>query len=339
MVTCAGDGGAFYATDGDGSYFLAKSTNAGGSWTTILVGSGPAVACSLDGTKLAATGGYVSTNSGATFVPVSIQPDSFAWSGDGCVLAAATRGIYLSHDNGLSWTITAAPTNTYWSAVALSADGKVLVAAPRSPVGPLYVSTDSGATWKPAATPTNLWGSVVCSLDGHKLAAVQAPYPGSLYVSLDAGANWLVPSPTNAGVAGLAASADGGLLLTTIDGFVSLSRDFGVTWRNAHAPRTYFQPSLACSADATALLAVVGINNQLAVARLTPALEIQPMANALTLSWPWPSSRYALQQSSDLSSMSWGDVTNNIIVTNYRNQVVLSRSAAQAFYRLQGPNP
>src|SRR6266568_5130606 len=78
-----------------------------------------------------------------------------------------------------TWTLTSAPSNS-WFSVAESADGARIVAAAASDnrFGPLngliYVSTNSGATWLAADAPHAGWTSVASSPDGvNCLAACQ----------------------------------------------------------------------------------------------------------------------------------------------------------------------
>ena len=88
-----------------------------------------------------------------------------------------------------TWTQTSAPTNS-WNAIASSADGTKLVAAIYG--GGIYVSTNSGATWKLTPAPSDpasfdsAWESVASSADGSKLVAV-ALYDNPIYLSTNGG--------------------------------------------------------------------------------------------------------------------------------------------------------
>ena len=64
--------------------------------------------------------------------------------------------------------------------ITSSADGNKLVAAAgENPIvgffpitnGPIYVSTNAGATWMVSGAPTNYWSCIASSADGTKLAA------------------------------------------------------------------------------------------------------------------------------------------------------------------------
>jgi hypothetical protein len=200
---------------------LARSMDFGATWTD----DGPRTVClagSADGTTLLAgtPGSYLlSTNAGAswtdTTVPCSWVGGAAACSANGrqlVVLSTDDSGLdYTSNDGGLTWATNTVPAGE-WIAVASSADGTRLVAAqggcwnPGGPGcgGPVYTSTDGGATWLSNNVPPAF--AVACSADGGKLVAVVSG--GGIWVSrsivaprlkiasLHGGAavSWLLPS-------------------------------------------------------------------------------------------------------------------------------------------------
>src|SRR5437899_7510504 len=85
-----------------------------------------------------------------------------------------------------SWVPTGAPI-TNWSSVACSADGSMVVAAIATYGAPIYISTNSGATWRPTTAPPQAAPPVVSSADGKILLATGC---GAIYVSWDGGATW-----------------------------------------------------------------------------------------------------------------------------------------------------
>ncbi|HWD21078.1 MAG TPA: hypothetical protein VHB20_17555 [Verrucomicrobiae bacterium] len=273
-----------------------------------------------------------------TFSTQAVDGAGVAISASGNLMAVAGRGIFISTNQGAAWRTADVSTTVNWNCVAASADGRFIV-ADADAIGPFY-STNAGLTWAEASSSFAA-DMIVGTADGTRVVAGNTQF---LYVSCDAGQTWSVrppPDPAHFNVrTAMALSRDGSLLLVGWHGQYFASADLAVSWRQIgyvqNPQLAYLYLAVACSGDGTSLFAATP---KFATATLPPNLKITPAPNQLVLSWPWPSSRYALQQSPDLSSMSWGDVTNNIIVTNYRNQVVLSRSAAQAFYRLQGPNP
>src|SRR5262249_38987190 len=97
------------------------------------------------------------------------------------------------------WTQTSAP-NTNWVSVACSADGTKIVAAAGvlpllgNGVGPIYTSTNSGATWAQTSAPITNWAATASSVDGTRLVAAVG-CAGPIYISTNAGTTW---TPTGA---------------------------------------------------------------------------------------------------------------------------------------------
>lgn len=197
------------ASSSDGSNLVAlcyyndliyHSTNAGATWSAVVVSvsSWNTVASSADGIRLVAAvlggGIYVSTNSGAAWDLTSAPAtnwSSVASSADGIRLVAADASggrIYASTNGGGTWNLTSAPSNA-WFSVASSSDGSKLVAAVGGfsnigstvvPItGPIYGSTDFGASWSQSPAPTGAWYAVASSANGNKL--VGAIYGGLIY--------------------------------------------------------------------------------------------------------------------------------------------------------------
>src|SRR5436190_15739008 len=112
-----------------------------------------------------------------------------------------------------TWTQTSAPSN-FWFALASSADGRTLVAAiggGGGQNGPVFVSTNSGASWSPTdGSSTTYRASVASSADGTRLWAATwdgIHNGGTVYFSTNSGANWS-SAVGAAGGAGIASSAD-----------------------------------------------------------------------------------------------------------------------------------
>src|SRR5262249_44888770 len=141
-----------------------------------------------DGNKLVAGLGTIltSTNSGATWTSTSVPSFGAFWiavasSADGTALAAANADgsgfVYTSKDSGATWRTNMAPPGD-WISLVFSAAGPRLAAAkgcccnPGGPScgGPVYTSTDSGATWTSNNVPDAF--AVASSADGGKLVAV-----------------------------------------------------------------------------------------------------------------------------------------------------------------------
>jgi hypothetical protein len=128
--------------------------------------------------------------------------------------------------------------------VASSADGTKLAAAVggknidySSYAGPIFISTNSGATWMQTSAPSEIWSSLAFSADGTKLLA--AAYQnsegnlGQLYLSSDSGNTWAPASTENNYWVSAASSADGSKLIA-VAGYrwpiVFTSTDGGANW-------------------------------------------------------------------------------------------------------------
>jgi hypothetical protein len=68
----------------------------------------------------------------------------------------------------------------------------------------------------------------------------------------------------------------------------------------------------------------------------SPLLSIHATTtNTIIISWPAPSTGFALEHNSDLSAANWSSVPNSVTVIGGENQVVLSPQAGANFYRLK----
>lgn len=73
-------------------------------------------------------------------------------------------------------------------------------------------------------------------------------------------------------------------------------------------------------------------------ARLAPLVELARTAtNTVRLSWPAPSTGWALQQNANLNSANWLGVTNTIRVVGTNNQTIIPTQAGNWFFRLAHP--
>ncbi|WP_135263776.1 WD40/YVTN/BNR-like repeat-containing protein [Ramlibacter henchirensis] len=162
--------------------------------------TGVALAASQDGDV------YVSTDLAAGWVarPVvvngTILNDSWyrtAISPDGRVMALAGRfnsGLYLSRDQGLTWTRANTPAGDY-TALSINGDGSVIAAtitnasAGGAAAGSVQVSRDGGQTFAALQMPgadTN-WRAVALSDDGNAMTVAAGTFTGAtgqLYTSV-----------------------------------------------------------------------------------------------------------------------------------------------------------
>jgi hypothetical protein len=254
-------------------------------WTqsSAPLGNWIGVACSADGTKVAALttlrGVCFSTNSGVTWQPTT--PPTVNWSGGGTSIALSADGrqlvlatassssgpfggpIFISTNAGTAWTMTSA-TNLAWWGLASTADGTRLAAMSDkgnfSP-GLIYTSTNSGQTWTQSSAPEIYWGVIAASADGSKLvAAASGLGRGSICVSADWGVTWTWADPFSSWKdwCSLACSADGTRLAGgTRENGVYTSSDGGLTWTQCFA----YGARVACSADYTKLVTASGLGS------------------------------------------------------------------------------
>ncbi len=294
------------------------STNSGASWLSNSVPNPNywnAVASSGDGTKLVATAGhylsssigsvYLSTNSGNTWAAASAPITnwcSVASSADGSKLLAGTFGgsAYLSTNSGATWMLQTNLPAARWTTMALSADGRILMAVAYevgSGPGGIYTSTNSGAAWTRANTPTSqyYWPTFCSSADGTKWVAV---------------GYWTFNS-TNS----------------------------GNTWISNSAPNLFAKwTSIASSADGNKLALVAGepFGIYTTYSIPLPQLNLTTSSNNLAFSWIVPSTNFVLQQNLDLSTTGWVTLTNTPVLdlTNLNDEITVSLTNSSGFFRL-----
>lgn len=187
------------------------------------------------------------------------------------VVASNSLGVAFGEDVAFilgPWVSTTAPIHN-WDAVAASADGTKLVAVAYDSVtgGPIYTSTNSGATWTSNSAPIGPWEGVASSADGTKLVVAGGggnQVLGPIYLSTNSGTTWVPTSAPSNNWYSVAASADGTKLavVDSIGERIYASADAGNTWTNTGAPSNYWS-SVASSADGTKLVAVSGAYNYL----------------------------------------------------------------------------
>lgn len=148
-----------------------------------------------------------------------------------------------------TWTKTSAPTNN-WSAAALSADGKKVVAVISG--GGIYTSTNSGVDWISNTAPVANWCSVASSADGSKLAALISG--AGIYNSTNSGGTWTAGSAV-AGGTSIASSADGRTLLVAGNNTsVYVSTNSGGTFSTKTVSSSITEGVACSSADGTILM-------------------------------------------------------------------------------------
>ena len=230
------------ATSADGNKWIAAgygaayvSTNAGANWTfnaiTPTNNYWAAVGSSADGRILVAadlgTGAhfpsllFVSTNAGATWT-VSVESvvnriTAVATSADGIYWLATGEifdmSILASSDRAHIWIETPSP-KLAWTGTAVSADGRVAVAA--AGYSGIYVTPNRGTNWIATSVPYASWRDVASSADGSKLAAVANS--GLIYISTNSGVGWVSANAPITNWSSVASSADGSKLVAVVNG-------------------------------------------------------------------------------------------------------------------------
>eukprot|EP00955_Chlamydomonas_euryale_P068527 360145-Chlamydomonas_euryale.AAC.2 len=118
--------------------------------------------------------------------------------------------IYMSTDSGSTWSQLAGSNILSYSAVAMSSDGTVIVAATKN--GYIYYSSDSGLSWGPlTAGGSRTWTDVAISSSG---TVISAGASTSVYTSTDSGASWSSKS-IGANVLGIAMKGTGDVIFAT----------------------------------------------------------------------------------------------------------------------------
>ncbi|HTY88073.1 MAG TPA: sialidase family protein, partial [Candidatus Acidoferrum sp.] len=238
--------------------------------------------------------------------------------------------IYVSHDAGVTWTPTAAPTN-YWIGVASSADGNILMA---SGLPGVCISTNGGLTWNFGSPPPYMSGCA-CSADGRKMVVGDAGM--QIWTSTNTGVTWTAHNLLQPFTI-IAVSADGDTLAAVCDALplpVSLSSDFGMTWSTNSNPALYGR-SVAASADGCRLFVVGGGQVYSLATTPQPVLKSAVSGNQLRFSWTVPSMPFVLQQNSDLTTTNWVPVTDRPVFNPSRleYETTVTPVPGARFYRL-----
>ncbi|MBU2506764.1 MAG: VCBS repeat-containing protein [Bacteroidetes bacterium] len=106
---------------------------------------------------------------------------SFAIKGDKDIFAGTASGVYISTDNGNSWSYKSGALIT--SAVAVDVTGNIYAGTN----GGLYRSTDNGNNWELANTVYYWVSALMVSINGDIIAGCLGQ---GIYISTDGGNNW-----------------------------------------------------------------------------------------------------------------------------------------------------
>ncbi len=356
--------GKIYTSTDSGATWVARTTpEPGGAWA--------AVASSADGSRLVAVSYNgirvcISQDSGVTWT-TPLNPALFSYgpqfesvcsSGDGnLVLAGAigftgtnpTNRLYRSADGGTNWTLVDLGGRRV-AALCCSGDGKTVFAGTKPDMWEttslVYKSADSGLTWVPTTAPSAPWHALACSVDGTRVyatpnAGTSGGWYGVLYASHDWGVTWSSNAVPARSVSRMDCSADGSRIVLVDSGFQQIvsSVNAGASWtvdRILPALDDPFGNGVTLSADGNTLI-VFSCSSVMYAAKTTPVplLNIQPSAEGACVSWTVPSSRFALQESGQVST-GWTDVRiePSLQPASLKYTVPVSVGPSSKFYRL-----
>jgi len=145
------------------------------------------------------------------------------------------------------------PAGGWWRGLTSSADGSKLAATPTG--GPIYLSSDGGATWLASTAPSNSWFGVASSADGKTLVAITGNFGGgnptsTIYISTNAGLTWSPPNmPDVALCISVACSTNATVMAAVGCGALYLSTNSGTSWNLAQTPSLICGESVALSGD------------------------------------------------------------------------------------------
>ncbi len=254
-------------------------------------------------------------------IPIQIQQDTGQYGGlgwntmccpasDGNHLAIGgfqSKTAFYSSDGGStlhSSTINGTASPIYWSTMASSWSGNLMLLAGNDGFNPmLYSSTDEGATWnqEPNCPPANING-LVSSADGTTwIAATDA----GIYKSIDSAATWVLDGAPVQRWSCVAASTDGNHL------FAGAGSGVIYMWTPTNSIVTAPQP---------------------------PTLIHTPVGKYSK--WSWPSfygGNFVLQQSTNLNSPTWQNVSWPVVTNGGQYQVMVPQAGGRAFFRLKTP--
>lgn len=329
-------GQVYVSPDGGATWNATTSPSAG--WTSL--------ASSADGTVLVAASGflYVSIDSGATWRQ-AIGGNRAACSADGERLFSLLNAgnLFVSTNKGDTW-VPATTLPTPGAGITCSADASRIVAI--SVDGALYASSNLGKTWNSNSVPGVRWSSIASSADGTKwvvAAGMANGQPGPIYFSTDGATNWNPASAPITNWVGLCSSADGRNMFasTASDGALNganaiyRSTDFGANWTRLSAPTPWWR-GMATSADGGRL--VVAAIGPIYTAQFIqpPALDILLANGSVSLSWIIPSTNFVLQETSDLATSNWIDITDtpSFDPMTLKESVTRPVTTSNRFYRM-----
>ncbi|KAA0265099.1 MAG: T9SS C-terminal target domain-containing protein [Chlorobiota bacterium] len=186
-----------------------------------------------DGSMLAGTwGGKIlrSTDQGASFTVINDGMNAaFIWSlvqtANGNLFAATERGVFISTNNGASWSSTALPQ---YDVRALSVSGNFIYAGLWGQG--VYRTSDNGATWNDASNGMVI-KAVQALLSDNSGNIYAGTFGGGIYKTTDGGSNWTSTAMNYPHVWSLGKTSNGVIVAGTYGNGLYLSGDGGNSWQ------------------------------------------------------------------------------------------------------------
>jgi len=171
------------------------------------------------------SGVYLSSNNGLSWTQTSLNNQSiqsFAVNGNNIFAGTLNNGVYLSTNNGTTWNQTTLNNQTVRS---LTVNGNNIFAGATNPATGVYLSTNNGATW--AQTSLNSLNVYSLAVNGNNIFAGTAG--SGVFLSVDNGTTWTQTSIGSLNVFSLAVNGNNIFAGTVYNG-VYLSTNNGTIW-------------------------------------------------------------------------------------------------------------
>ena len=208
-------------------FILLVTSNINAQWVQVSNGMGnrESVSFTYSGNNLFTGtygyGIYLSTNNGTSWTQTSLNNlNVLALAANGSYIFAGTNGVYLSTNNGINWVQI---FYNYHNIVSLAVNGNNIFAAGDNGNG-IYLSTNNGTSWTQCFSSL---GSVNSLAISGNIIFAGTVWTG-VYLSTNNGSNWSQTSLNNCTVWSLAASGSKIFAGTYLHG-VYLSTDNGTT--------------------------------------------------------------------------------------------------------------